>query len=400
MLRLGVQQLADELIGQEKAPGGEAPAVVHLLGEAQAHITLEQRFQGREGGPVAPLVFPGLDAPGGAQAQHHVFHGLFHRRHRLLLADQVFPRFHRPDIALHILQEGEALAADTGGGGGAEARVVLQQPVFQVVAGGIAPLCEVGDLILDVARPRQGVHGVKVHVRLEVVVGDVGGIAVLPEGSALLDLQAVAAQVLHVQLHDPPEGVAPVLPALGGEPVDQVQADVLEARPPGLFHRPGHLGPVVPPPQEAEDGVVGALGPQGDAVEARPAQAPQPGGLHAVGVGLQGDLAVGGEARFLPDEAQQVHQVIRPVPAGGAPAEIHRVDAVAFQPGGGLRQVLFQRLLVGGDQVPAARRGAEVAVGAAAGAEGDMDIEPQLPASPFVSAHVRASFSVSEGIIA
>ena len=81
-------------------------------------------------------------------------------------------------------------------GARAEAGVFLKLPVFQIMAGFKAGLCEIGDLVLDIAVLLQKLHRLKVHIRLLLVSREASTVPHSIERRPLLHLQPIAAQVL------------------------------------------------------------------------------------------------------------------------------------------------------------------------------------------------------------
>lgn len=198
---LGHQEVGDDGVGDQVALGGQVPAALvvdtHI---AQAAVVCQNLHQGLEGQQEQPLVFVGGDALLGAQAEHQVFArplpqgDLLHVLHDLAAVPDAL------DVGLDVPGQGEPLAGKVGAGTGAEAQVFPASPVFHIVAGILALAAEVGNLVLPVAPGPQQLHGGKVHIRLQVVVGQVRRFLVVPQGRALLDFQAIAADVLGQEL--------------------------------------------------------------------------------------------------------------------------------------------------------------------------------------------------------
>ena len=177
------------------------PAATLLHGVARLDALAQEGQKAVEPAAEASLKFLGVQALHGTQAQHHplrvpvqVRDAVVFRQHGRVVPDA-------PDVALQVLFVGVADAAEVRVGAGAEAGVFPQGPVFQVVAGFPARPGKVGDLILPVAVAQQIVHGVQIHIRLGLIIGEVRGVPAGIEGGALLHLQAVAAQVLRRQVH-------------------------------------------------------------------------------------------------------------------------------------------------------------------------------------------------------
>ena len=226
-----------------------------------------------------------------------------------------------------------------------------------------------------VPRRRQALGRPEVHVRLEVVVGQFELPLALPQGGALLHLQAVAAQVLRLQGQDFLHRGLPALHALARQAVDQVQGQVADLPPADGLHRRLRLGEGVDPADGPQLPVVGGLNPQGDPVDPRPAQgADRPFVRQTVRVGLQGDLRVLRHLVAVKHGFQYFLQPLHPQVGGGAAAKVHRVHRVGPAPGGQLLQLPDQggHVPVHGSLRP--RQGVEVAVDAFAFAEGDVDV--------------------------
>ena len=246
------------------------------------------------------------------------------------------------------------------------------------MAGLIARLGEVGYFVLAVAVLLQRGDGVEVHVRLRIVVGERLLQPPLIQRCARLQLQAVAGDVLRGKGDHGGEGVLPLLHGLPRQPVDEIHADVPEARLPRRRHRLLHLRKGVDAPDGVQQPVIRRLHAQRQTVEPRPAQGAQrlavAGGVR---VGLQRDLRVTGDGTTLHHHAQDAAQPLHAQIAGGAAAEIHRVHPMGLRAGRYLPDMADQRIGVRVHFVLPAGQGVEIAVGALLAAEGDMDIQPQ-----------------------
>ena len=134
-------------------------------------------------------------------------------------------------------------------------------------------------------------------------------------------------------------------------------------------------------PQGFELGVVVGLDADGDAVEPRPAKLFQGLGIDGIGVCLQGDLGVLGQAEAPVDLGEDADEPLVAEEAGGAAAEVDGVHLIAHHPLGALADVGEHRLEVEvhGLAVHAAAQGVEVTVFALAPAEGHVDIDAQRP---------------------
>ena len=263
-------------------------------------------------------------------------------------------------------------------GAGAEASVLRQCPVFQVVAGLPAHPGEVGNLVLEIAEAPQIVHGEQIHVGLGLVIRQTGGVLTGKEGRPLFHLQAVAAQVLRGQADGGRQIFLPALHGLVGQAVNEVQGQIVKFGLPGGLHGGLHLLHGVDATDLRQFRVAGGLHAQGQPVESGFPESPQ--GLPVaggVGVGLQSDLRVLGNLVFFQNELQNFHQPLFPQIAGGAAAEVDGVHQMAGGKGGGLRQMGTEGIGVFVHAAFTAGQGVEVAIGAFVFAEGNMDIEPQ-----------------------
>ena len=311
---------------------------------------------------------------GGPQPQHDILHL------PLLGGDVLAFRQVQPAGYVPVQVPGVPIphASEVGVSPGAEARVLLQHPVFQIVPGLIARLGEVGNLVLLIAVLGQQLHGVEVHIRLQVPVRQVQALPPVIQRRPLLQLQPVAGDVPGSQHQGVGQGVFPLLHSLVRQTVDQVQADVVQPRLAAGGHGVLHLLPGVDPAQPPQGLVVRGLHPQGDAVEARPAQGPQsPPVPGAVGVGLQGDLRPVPDPALLLHGFQQGNKPLVAQIAGGAAAEIDGVHPVVLHLGGHLGDVPGQGRGIGVHLFLAMGQGVKIAIGALGLAEGNVQIQAQ-----------------------
>ena len=145
------------------------PAVVGLDDPLVALEKLQLAGDRLEVQAEVAAVLPLLDAPAGPHPQEQVLprplcggDGLnVHRSHQAASGQ----------VAGQVPRVGVALTVEVGVGAGAEAHVLPAHPVFQVVAGFLTRLGEVGDLILMVARLPQPVHGGEIKIGLVVSIG-------------------------------------------------------------------------------------------------------------------------------------------------------------------------------------------------------------------------------------
>ena len=246
------------------------------------------------------------------------------------------------------------------------------------MAGDLAPAGEVGDLILAVAVLLENVTGGQIHVHLGVIAGQEDGILILVQGRALLHLQTVAADMLRVELEHIGQGVPPGVQALLGQTEHQIHGDVIEARLSELLEGGDRLPVVVGTAQGGEDLVVVALDTQGSPVEALGLQPPQELVGDGVGIGLKGDLRIGGHVEIFAQMGQNGGQTLSAEIAGGATAEIDGVDDVVGRQGAGLPDVAAEGIgIVGIELLVLAGDGVKIAVLALALAEGNVNVNTQ-----------------------
>ena len=133
---------------------------------------------------------------------------------------------------------------------------------------------------------------VEIHVRLRVVVRQVRARAVLIELRAGFDLEAVAGDVVRLEVDHVPERLHPLLARLIGKAKHQVNRDVIKARAP--CHRDGllRLLIVMRPPQGLQLFVNVRLHADGNPVKTRAPQLRQHRKRYGVGVCLERHLRV------------------------------------------------------------------------------------------------------------
>ena len=183
--------------------------------------------------------------------------------------------------------------------------------------------------------------------------------------------------MLRVHLHDLCQRLRPVALGLTGQAVNQIQADVVKASLARRGKGQLRLLEAVPPADELEQIVVGGLHAHGKPGDTLGAQQLQILVGHAVGVALHGDLSVQPDVAVALEHIEDLHQVLGPVIAGGAAAEVDRVHLVVADPPGRLRQMGDQCPVIVGHLLLASGQGIEVTIAALAGAEGYMNIDAQ-----------------------
>ncbi|CAM5574993.1 hypothetical protein SALBM217S_07552 [Streptomyces griseoloalbus] len=238
-------------------------------------------------------------------------------------------------------------------------------------------------------RPGQPFLGEQVPVGVDVVVRHRHLAPPDPAGQlrALLDDQRVRAHMVGTRADRRVERGAPVVVRLPRRAVDQVEVDVVEAGRAGLGD--ARLGPAggVGAVEDLQHVLPGALHAEGDPVEAAGPQLGQVGRADGLRVGLRGDLGVRRETELLADRAQHPHQVARGEQGGRASADEHRAHRarVVAEDLPGQPDLVDEGLgvvVAGGEHAAGAAQlgrgvGVEVAVAAAGGAVGDVQVEPE-----------------------
>ena len=197
------------------------------------------------------------------------------------------------------------------------------------------------------------------------------------EGRALLNGEVVGGQVGRLVLQRLREVAAHAVHGLPRDPVDQVEAEVVEARFPDASQGLARLIGAVDPAQEPQQLGVEALRPDADAVHAATAVVPEAGGVHRTGVGFQRDLHPLVESEKPGGFVEHRADAGSAKGGGGAAAEEHRPDAPV---GPCLRLVIVAQLphqrpgifFLGN---PGGHVRVEVAVGALADAVGDVHVQ-------------------------
>ena len=191
------------------------------------------------------------------------------------------------------------------------------------------------------------------------------------------------------------QGILPRDHGLAGQPQNEVQAEVFNFGLPDvcdrLYHLPGGMDPVDAPQLL----LVSGLGPQGNAVDPRPAQPGHGTPVHAVGVALHGDLCLAADGTQALEQGEDLPQAPLAIVGGGAAAEVDGVRHPLFQLGGELAQVGQQGPLVAVHLLLLAGQGVEVAVVTFAFAEGNVNINAngvghQAPSNPAQSEKLHA----------
>ena len=288
-------------------------------------------------------------------------------------------RQHAADVLLNIRRRRKALARKVGRRAGAEAEIFVAHPVFHIVAADVAVAREVGNFILPVAERFQRFHGVEIHIRLRVVVGQIRTVLIVVERRVRLDLQPVARDVVGLEVDDVAQRLHPLLAALAGQTEHQIDRHVRKSRAPRQRHRLLRLLVGVRTTQRLELLVEVGLHADGDAVKARAAQTRKLRERDGVGIRLQRNFRVAADLEPAVQLREDAHQTARAEERRRAAAEVDGVHDIPRRAGRRLADVgedgveiaLHKRL------VARAADGVEVAVFALAAAEGDVNIDPK-----------------------
>ena len=237
---------------------------------------------------------------------------------------------------------------------------------------------EVGNLILLKAPAPEGLHRGQVHIRLGVVIGERRVVPHLIQRRALLHLQAVAADVLRVQLQHIVQGVLPGLQGLPRQAVDQIHGDIPEACLADALEGADRLGVGVGPTNFLEDFVVVALDAQADPVEALGPEPVEQPVVDGIGVCLEGDLRIGGDIEAAPDGGEKDRQSVGPKEAGRAAAKVDGIHLVIGRQSPRLLDMVADRVQIAVQKVIVlGRQRIKVAILALTAAEGHVDVNAQ-----------------------
>ena len=180
------------------------------------------------------------------------------------------------------------------------------------------------------------------------------------------------------------EALLPVGPGFTRGPEDQVQTDVLETGLPGPTCRINAASRGVCPFQDFQDVRHRGLHSQRYPRETGFPKSPEVFRSHGLRVGLGGDLGVADQAETLPDGIQEPRQLPRRKHGRGAAADEDRVHLgcpTAEHPGREVDLPQRRREIVARGHAPqlGCGVGVEVAVPAAAVAEGDVQVDGERP---------------------
>ena len=153
------------------AAGGERGIFLRLKPK-QNFLNRLERQQERAG---VLALFNAIDRP---QAEHEILARAFAQRDEFGLGQNLALVHHALDIALQIGLDGKSPPGEVRGRARAEAQILVADPVFHVVAADEAVVREIGDLVLVIAELLQRFNGVEIHIRLCVVVREIGAVLV------------------------------------------------------------------------------------------------------------------------------------------------------------------------------------------------------------------------------
>lgn len=126
---LPLQQVADELIGHQKALGRQPPPAAGLLRPALGLELAEPGLQGGKVHEIGAAVLPLLDALGGTQPEHQVLAPPLPLGDELLAVDDLPALEHAVDVPVQVPDKGVPPPAEVGVGAGAEADIGPGEPV-------------------------------------------------------------------------------------------------------------------------------------------------------------------------------------------------------------------------------------------------------------------------------
>jgi len=201
------------------------------------------------------------------------------------------------------------------------------------------------------------------------------------QGSAPLEGQLIARQMLGVDGQGAFHRLPPAFGGLPRHPVDEIDGEVVEPGPACRIDGLASLATAVAPPEGRQDRVVEGLHPDAHAVEAGLSKALQARRVDVAGVDLHGDLGSGRDRKRRSEARQDVRQTISRQAGRRSAPHVDRVEnrgktAVELHLEG-------QSLEVAVDAADIRDR-IEIAVGALRAAEGDVYVQPCGRADPVV----------------
>ena len=242
----------------------------------------------------------------------------------------------------------------------------------------------VADFVMTIAGVAWTGPGVIIHIRRQIGVGLRQTTFGNPpaQGRSLLQRQGIQRQMLRGQRQRLRHRIPPLAQRLAGQPVHQIQIDVVKARPPAGVKRRHGLRGVMPPAQHRQQAVVHTLRPDADAVDPGRPQPGRPPRRQVIGVALGGYLRipahrVAGRHGLQNAGHAPVGQVRR-----RAPAQKNGIDprtAQRHRPGAQLGGNRIQKVA----NLPLnSLVGVEIAVGALGKAKGDVDVQRNAAGQP------------------
>ena len=266
------------------------------------------------------------------------------------------------------------LTGDGAGAAGAEAEVVLTEPVGGVVAGGVAGAGVVGDFVVGVAGGFEEVEGGEEEVGVLV-----GVFAVLASGEAVeefgvfLVVEVVGGDVVGGEVDGAMEGFFPGVEGLTGDGEHQVEVEAVEAGLAKGGEGGGGFGGGVVAAEGGEGGFVPGLDAEADAGDSVGAEEFGFGWGDGAGVGFEGELGELREVDEVFETGEEVVEMGFAEESGGAAAEVEGLGLEVEA--GGLELGFSEEGVDEGGHVGAAGgMFEEGAVGADAVAEGDVDV--------------------------
>ena len=231
---------------------------------------------------------------------------------------------------------------------------------------------------MPVARLGQNPPGHVVHIGGQVGVGFRYLPLIRPQahGGAFLQRQSIERYVLRGKGGQPGNRVLPLVEALVGQAVHQVEVDVIEPGATGSLE--GLDGPVraVASAQQLQQSVVEALHTDTKAVYALPQQPPAGLGVQVAGVGLDGDLGVRSDDEGVVGSLQDGGYVAVGKIGRGASAEKYGAHLRMGQRPAPQPNLASHRLEVTPHLRLDALVGVEITVGALGLAKRHMDVQP------------------------
>ena len=220
---------------------------------------------------------------------------------------------------------------------GANAEVIAELPVVEIVHAAPARLCIGRDFVLAVAGGSQRRFASLLHGPGMVVIRQrrrVGG-----EHGVRFQRELVVRDMGGLQRHRAFHVGQRALQGLLRQRVHQVEVDVVVTGILCRFHRRFRLAGRMDAPEAFQFVVIETLHAERDAVDPGGQVAVETAVLDRAGVGFQGDLGAGGQWQALAHAIEQARDQLRRKQAGCAAAEKDTEDGAAFQRRGEIRAV-------------------------------------------------------------